>query len=234
MNRLPMMLMLTLLAACSRDPTMAEKSAAAFRDAQTKGVAVSGGHEHGHGETTTAASTTSAPASHAAHATTSASHADHELSADSRHEAHRASGGAAHAEHAGMQHPPADAHAGHRAPSSGTAHAGHTATPRAPADVHAAHRAPSGGTTHAGHTATPRAPAPRAATGQPAATLQPDEFDAPAATSVAEAAKASGGAGAHDHHGTGEALYVCPMHPEVTSATPGSCPKCGMALVKNE
>lgn len=24
--------------------------------------------------------------------------------------------------------------------------------------------------------------------------------------------------------------YTCPMHPEVTSATPGSCPKCGMAL----
>ncbi|WP_332872079.1 heavy metal-binding domain-containing protein, partial [Pseudogemmobacter bohemicus] len=25
--------------------------------------------------------------------------------------------------------------------------------------------------------------------------------------------------------------YVCPMHPEVTSDTPGSCPKCGMDLV---
>lgn len=29
-----------------------------------------------------------------------------------------------------------------------------------------------------------------------------------------------------------EPLYVCPMHPEVTSDKPGSCPKCGMALVK--
>lgn len=27
-------------------------------------------------------------------------------------------------------------------------------------------------------------------------------------------------------------LYVCPMHPEVTSKTPGTCPKCGMTLVK--
>ena len=26
-------------------------------------------------------------------------------------------------------------------------------------------------------------------------------------------------------------LYVCPMHPEVTSTSPGTCPKCGMKLV---
>ena len=25
--------------------------------------------------------------------------------------------------------------------------------------------------------------------------------------------------------------YTCPMHPEVTSDSPGKCPKCGMALV---
>lgn len=60
--------------------------------------------------------------------------------------------------------------------------------------------------------------------------LKQDEFDAPAPASVAEAAKASGGAVTHDHGE--EALYACPMHPEVTSATPGSCPKCGMTLVK--
>ncbi len=28
------------------------------------------------------------------------------------------------------------------------------------------------------------------------------------------------------------AMYSCPMHPEVTSAKPGKCSKCGMALVK--
>ena len=27
-------------------------------------------------------------------------------------------------------------------------------------------------------------------------------------------------------------VYACPMHPEVTSNTPGTCPKCGMALVE--
>ena len=26
-------------------------------------------------------------------------------------------------------------------------------------------------------------------------------------------------------------LYVCPMHPEVVSSAPGSCPKCGMKLI---
>jgi hypothetical protein len=26
-------------------------------------------------------------------------------------------------------------------------------------------------------------------------------------------------------------LYVCPMHPEVVSSTPGTCSKCGMKLV---
>jgi hypothetical protein len=29
----------------------------------------------------------------------------------------------------------------------------------------------------------------------------------------------------------GERDYTCPMHPEVHSATPGKCPKCGMDLV---
>ncbi len=31
--------------------------------------------------------------------------------------------------------------------------------------------------------------------------------------------------------GAGPASYVCPMHPEVTSPEPGTCPKCGMKLV---
>jgi hypothetical protein len=42
--------------------------------------------------------------------------------------------------------------------------------------------------------------------------------------------------GEHEHtSGVAEStdvVYVCPMHPEVTSETPGTCPKCGMALVQ--
>lgn len=29
-------------------------------------------------------------------------------------------------------------------------------------------------------------------------------------------------------------VYVCPMHPEITSAKPGSCPKCGMTLIEKQ
>ena len=37
------------------------------------------------------------------------------------------------------------------------------------------------------------------------------------------------------HETTGEqAAYTCPMHPEVRSAEPGKCPKCGMFLVLEE
>jgi hypothetical protein len=31
-----------------------------------------------------------------------------------------------------------------------------------------------------------------------------------------------------------QAVYVCPMHPEIAATAPGVCPKCGMALVKSD
>lgn len=97
--------------------------------------------------------------------------------------------------------------------------------------------------------AAPRSNAEISAT-RPATTLRPDRFDAAAPISVREARRAAypihddgltgttapdAGHDAHKGHGQEKAtLYVCPMHPEVTSATPASCPKCGMALVKKE
>ena len=42
----------------------------------------------------------------------------------------------------------------------------------------------------------------------------------------------------HSQHGqaapVAESVYTCPMHPEITSEKPGTCPKCGMALVKKK
>lgn len=49
--------------------------------------------------------------------------------------------------------------------------------------------------------------------------------------------KASALPDAHGSHATPStaptagAVYTCPMHADVTSATPGTCPVCGMALV---
>ncbi len=68
---------------------------------------------------------------------------------------------------------------------------------------------------------------PAARATRPEVSLRADEFDAASPVSVAEAEKGGGGEPAH-------AMYACPMHPEVTSETPGTCPKCGMELVKKE
>ena len=121
--------------------------------------------------------------------------------------------------------------------------------PAAAEDAHTQHQQPvqaaAAPAAHAGHGATPPAadvPTSSAeiARTRPAATLEPDDFDAPAPVSVEEARKAAGGgSGAHEGHGAAggaseQTLYTCPMHPEVTSATPGTCPKCGMTLVKKE
>src|SRR5688572_30324155 len=57
-----------ILAACGGDESTASKSAAAFREAQAKGVPVGGGHEHGGHAVATATATAAVPAvDHAAH-----------------------------------------------------------------------------------------------------------------------------------------------------------------------
>jgi hypothetical protein len=192
-------------------------------------------------------------------------HAQHRQEPTNAHAQHNTS---QHAQHNETHTPAADAHAQHAA-----------TTPR---DAHAAHAA-HGATTS---TAPAIAVAPRSSSElqrvQPAATLRPDAFDAPAPAAVSEARKATQGGGheghatrgitpgedrenpptpmaatrdrtntpatgaQHEHHDgtnaqtrgaaqTDEAVaYYCPMDPEVTSTRPGSCHKCGMALVKKD
>jgi hypothetical protein len=97
--------------------------------------------------------------------------------------------------------------------------------------------------------------------GQEASTREPDSLDAPAPTSVRDAARSAEmakmmaspghamahGAYVHQDVGRGPApmqhdmpgldeapVFTCPMHPDVKSGTPGTCPKCGMTLVKKE
>ena len=59
-------------------------------------------------------------------------------------------------------------------------------------------------------------------------------------TRPAPAPTTGAGHGAHGGAATGAAatpqaqVYTCPMHIEVTSDKPGTCPKCGMALVKKK
>jgi hypothetical protein len=66
-----------------------------------------------------------------------------------------------------------------------------------------------------------KAPPPETTTAAPAtaATMTPG------ATTSDEHAHAPGG------HGDAAAAYSCPMHPEVTSAVAGKCPRCGMDLM---
>lgn len=94
--------------------------------------------------------------------------------------------------------------------------------------------------------------------------LRPDPFDAAAPAAVAEAEKARQDHSGHEGqqmrgitpgedkenpptpmaatrdtttktaNTTGQVVYTCPMHPEVTSDKPGTCPKCGMALVEKK
>lgn len=64
------------------------------------------------------------------------------------------------------------------------------------------------------------------------ATALPLLFLAACPLSMLFMVKAMGGMGGNAQAASGEAgEYTCPMHRQVTSATPGRCPHCGMALV---
>jgi hypothetical protein len=273
-------LMALALLGCRDEPSVASKSAAAFREAQKRGETFAGeGHAHGGHGAMAPGGAPAAEAPHAAHGEEHPAGHDHGAmeapAAGAGHEGHGGhaptrSGGAEHGGHAAAEHgrrPAPGGHEGHAAME----HAGHgTTAPQAPA---AGTQPPAAGHEgHAGHApaagATPSAPAPVAVPSeQPARTLRPDALDAPAATSVLDAQRSAEmaqemagghgsatyrhvdagrgpeahegsepqtpGAGAQHHdHGPAETVYVCPMHPEVTSKTPGTCPKCGMTLVE--
>jgi hypothetical protein len=219
-----------VLGACTERETMASKSAQAYREAQAKGVAPSS--EGGHGHDTAKAGHTIAAPDHSAHGTDSAAR-----STAMDHGAHGASNE-------------------HGSPSSATTHA-HPSTAQAGGEAmqheatkHEAtqHEATQHGAMQHGamqHGAMQPMPlrveAPLSsremAAVRPEATLRPDDFDAPARISVAEAAKAVGRSTSHDAPAvdpSGATIYTCPMHPEVTSTTPGTCPKCGMTLVERK
>ena len=54
--------------------------------------------------------------------------------------------------------------------------------------------------------------------------------DAPPATPVAAACCGSHRSAAKAPAGRADAIYTCPMHPEIEQVGPGACPKCGMDL----
>ncbi len=156
-----------LLAACGGKQTMASKSAAAYREAQAKGIAVTGGHEHGH--ETGAAATSSMDEMD--HSTMDHSAMDH-TSMD----------------HTSMDHTSMD-HASMDHSTMNHAAMDHSTMDHSAMD-HSAHAAMQHDMTQHGAPASNAEIAPVPTT--PHAILQPDAFDAPAASAVAEAQKAAG------------------------------------------
>ena len=61
--------------------------------------------------------------------------------------------------------------------------------------------------------------------------LEVPEWRAMTSQAVSEPAPhGQGGSGAEKPN----TVFACPMHPEITSSKPGSCPTCGMALARRE
>lgn len=241
---------------CGRDESAAGKSAAAIEETRQKGQTSGGeGHSHGghagHGAVQHGAGHEGMD--HSAHGAsggasggkTPADHStmDHGAGAHAGHAPQRS--GSSRTEPAGGGH---EGHAGHGTP-----------TAQAPADHsgHAGHSAPVAGTPTA---TVPELPAQPAGILQPDPLDAPaatSVVDAQRSAEMNPAMSGHGGHGGpgagtyrhvdagrgpeahegsehHEHGAAGEeaAVYVCPMHPEVTSKTPGTCPKCGMALVE--
>ncbi|HVT43618.1 MAG TPA: hypothetical protein VMT00_04435 [Thermoanaerobaculia bacterium] len=209
---------------------MASKSAAAYREAEAKGIRVGAGHEHGghapswpvaeaahavHGEMAapdhTAMGHQATADAHAGHGEMAAmdhvamghAKAGHAARGPAMANAHAQHGAMPRDQHAAMQHTPspgADSHAQHRQqpPAAQLDHGQHgvTQAPADGADPETAHTV-SGSMARAMTMSAPRSNAEMQRV-QPASTLRGDAFDAPAPSSVSEAAKATQG---HEGHG---------------------------------
>lgn len=93
---------------------------------------------------------------------------------------------------------------------------------------------PSGSPASLSATAVPHAEVARSLREDPPLPGAPTEgwSGLAAEEAAAPAAHDHGTSGAHEHGATPvqAAAFACPMHPEVTSNEPGTCPKCGMKL----
>jgi uncharacterized protein involved in copper resistance len=198
---------LLLLAACGGRDTMASKSAAAYREAQAKGIPVEGGQEHGghEGEGTADPSTMTAM-DHSTmpgmdHSKMTA--ADHSNMAGMDHSTttgmnHSKMGDMDHSKMTSMNH--SKMTAADHSNMAGMDHSGAQPGSMAGMNHGAMPAMQHGGASAAVDVVTG---APRTNTEmqhiQPGATLAPDAFDTPAPSAVAEAQKASGGG--HEGHG---------------------------------
>lgn len=106
---------------------------------------------------------------------------------------------------------PASTAATESSPSTNVPQAARTA--EAPSAAVASATAPAA-TATTPHAVTPDPHAGHGHASAPAAPSSPASAATPSATAAAKA------------------TYSCPMHPEVQKDSPGSCPKCGMTLVK--
>lgn len=213
-------------AACGGKESMASKSAAAYRDAQAKGVPVGSGGAHGGHQAGATTGTGEAGAEMKAmdHSTmtgmnrSQTSGMDHSQMAGKAGMTHSTTSGAGRTNASSMQHDMSTMSQGSSAKPEGSMAGMQHGSP-APANL------------------TIGAPTSNSAIAsiRPGATLRPDDFDAPVPIAVAEASRAASGMSqGQPASDTEPVIYTCPMHPEVTSATPGKCPKCGMTLVKKE
>jgi uncharacterized protein involved in copper resistance len=163
--------------ACGGKQTMASKSAAAYDEAKKKGIPIEAGEHGGHSATPAGAATASMP-------------------------------GMDHSAMAGMDHSKMGMKAG--TPGAGAHDMAGMDRSKMPGMQHGGTMAAAGGMQHGSQPAAPIAIAPPTSNAaiaqtQPAATLRPDEFDAPAPTAIEEAAKSASPPAEHHHHGGGEA-----------------------------